>query len=59
MEIFKALLRDDRGATAAEYAIILAIIGGAIAVGSLALGGAVSQSINRSAGEIRNCGGDC
>jgi pilus assembly protein Flp/PilA len=59
MRTFKALLRDRLGASAAEYAIILAVIGGAVAVGALALGGSVSNSMNTSAAEIRNCNGGC
>ena len=57
--MIKALLQDRLGATAAEYAIILAIIGGAVAIGSLALGGSVSNSMNHSSDEIHNCGGSC
>jgi pilus assembly protein Flp/PilA len=40
------MLKDEAGASAAEYALILAIVGGAIALAALALGGAVSRSMN-------------
>jgi pilus assembly protein Flp/PilA len=56
---FIYLMLDQDGASAAEYALILAAIGGAIAIASLALGGAISNSMNRTAGEIANCGGGC
>jgi pilus assembly protein Flp/PilA len=48
MKTFINMLRDEAGASAAEYALILAIVGGAIALAALALGGAVSNSMNRA-----------
>ena len=51
MKTFINMLRDEAGASAAEYALILAIVGGAIALAALALGGAVSNSMNRA----KNC----
>lgn len=47
------LLRDQTGATAAEYAIILAIVGAAIALASIALGRAISNGVDRSANCIK------
>jgi pilus assembly protein Flp/PilA len=44
MRKFINMLRDKRGASAAEYALILAIIGAAIAVAALALSGAMVVS---------------
>ena len=41
-------LRDDSGASAAEYALILAIVGSAIAVASLALGTSIAGAMNRT-----------
>ena len=38
MQTFVHMLKDDAGASAAEYALILAIIGGAIAIASVTLG---------------------
>ncbi|RST29700.1 Flp family type IVb pilin [Sphingomonas ginkgonis] len=43
------LLRDESGASAAEYALILAIVGSAIAVAALTLGGAISNRMNSAA----------
>ena len=48
MKTFINMLKDEAGASAAEYALILAIVGGAIALAALALGGAVSNSMNRA-----------
>lgn len=48
MKNFINLLRDDAGASAAEYALILAIIGGAIALAAIGLGGAISGSLTNA-----------
>ena len=48
MTTFNNMLKDEAGASAAEYALILAIVGGAIALAAIALGGAVSNSMNRA-----------
>jgi pilus assembly protein Flp/PilA len=48
MTTFIKMLKDESGASAAEYALILAIVGGAIALAALALGSAVSGSMNRA-----------
>ena len=48
------LMKDDSGASAAEYALILAIIGGAIALAAIGLGNAVSGSMNRAASCVKN-----
>lgn len=52
------MLRDKRGASAAEYALILAIIGGALAIASLALGGEVAEAMNETASCIETSS-DC
>ena len=41
-----AFLSDESGASAAEYALILAIVGAGIAVAAIFLGGAISGAIN-------------
>ena len=46
MKNFINLLRSKRGASAAEYALILAIIGAAIAVAALFLGAEIGEAIN-------------
>jgi pilus assembly protein Flp/PilA len=45
-------LREDRGGSAAEYALILAIIGVAIAASVLLLGNAVASAMNNSSALI-------
>lgn len=46
--MFTNFLRDDSGASAAEYALILAIIGGAIALAAITLGGTISNSLKKA-----------
>ena len=54
------LLKCEAGASAAEYALILAIVGSAMALAALALGGAVSGSMNAMSDRLGNCGdGTC
>jgi pilus assembly protein Flp/PilA len=48
MKTFLNMLADESGAAAAEYALILAIVGAAIAIAAVNLGGAVSNSMNRA-----------
>lgn len=55
----RKLLSSQCGATAAEYAMILAIIGGAIALSALALGGAISGAMDKAKTDIATCGGGC
>ena len=48
----KNVRRDETGAAAAEYALILAVVGGGIAAASLALGVKISTAIDRIAALI-------
>lgn len=54
MKKFIKLLKDASGASAAEYALILAIIGAAIAVAAVGLGGAISGAMNNAASCIKD-----
>jgi len=49
MKTFINMLRDDRGASAAEYALILAIIGAVIAIAALTLSQAIGNAMNNTA----------
>ena len=51
---FINMLRSKRGASAAEYALILAIIGAAIAVAALGLSGAIANEMNDAGSCISN-----
>jgi pilus assembly protein Flp/PilA len=52
MTKFISMLRDDSGASAAEYALILAIIGGAIALAAITLGKTIGNSLSTASGCI-------
>lgn len=49
MTILKTLWNDQSGASAAEYALILAIVGSAIAFAAFSLGNAISTEFNEAA----------
>ena len=48
IKFFKTLRRDELGAAAAEYALILAVIGGGIAVAAGLLGVSISAVMTRA-----------
>ena len=50
--LLKSFLRDESGAAAAEYALILAIVGAGIALAAQNLGTAISQAISSAQGQI-------
>ncbi len=54
MKTFINLLRDDSGASAAEYALILAIVGTGIAVATIALGTSISTAMTEAGTCITN-----
>ena len=54
MTTFIKMLRDESGASAAEYALILAIIGTGIAIAAILLGSAIGNSMNSAANCINN-----
>ena len=48
------MLKDDSGASAAEYALILAIIGSVIAIAALTLSKAIGNAMNDTAACINS-----
>lgn len=48
MTTFMNMIRDESGASAAEYALILAIVGTAIALAAIFLGSTIANSINKA-----------
>lgn len=54
-KFFRDFVRDESGASAAEYALILAIVGAAIGGAALALGGAVETSIDNATADVIAC----
>lgn len=42
----KSFIADESGASAAEYALILAVLGVAIVAGAISLGGAIGEAMS-------------
>ena len=59
MTKFVSFLKEENGASAAEYALILAIVGAGIAVAAIALGGAIGGAVNSAASCINTDGKTC
>ena len=56
----KSFLTDESGASAAEYALILAVLGVAIVAGAMSLGGAIGKAMSDAAdciGDTTTCAG--
>lgn len=53
---FINMLKDDSGASAAEYALILAIVGSGIALAALALGNNIRDAVTGASEQICNPG---
>lgn len=51
----KTFLRDETGASAAEYALIIAIVGVGIGAAALALGNNVTAAIGNAANAVDDC----
>ena len=52
MKLFTSFLRDESGASAAEYALILAIVGAGIALAASNLGDAIETAIANTETEV-------
>jgi pilus assembly protein Flp/PilA len=59
MTSFIKMLKDQSGASAAEYALILAIVGSAIAVAAFALGQTIGNAVNATSTCIGSKGSSC
>lgn len=51
----KNFIADDAGASAAEYALIIAVVGVGIGAAALVLGANVKNSIDSASQDIYNC----
>ena len=58
MKKFFQLLKDRSGASAAEYALILAIVGAGIAGAAFYLGGKISASLKATGDKVESCSGN-
>ena len=52
VKFVKSFVMDESGASAAEYALILAIIGSVIALAAIGLGGEVQEALVRAEAEV-------
>lgn len=52
MSKFVSFLKDETGASAAEYVLILALVGLAIVVGATALGNSMNKAMSDTATKI-------
>ena len=59
MKTFIKMLRDDSGASAAEYALILAHIGAAVAIAAVTLGGAIGNALDDASNCINGANAAC
>lgn len=59
MKTFLKMLKDDSGASAAEYALILAIVGTAIAAAAITLGGTIANAMTDASTCISSNGSTC
>ncbi len=55
----KSFVKDESGASAAEYALILAIIGTGIALAAFNLGGAIKGAMSKATTCIKSTTGSC
>jgi pilus assembly protein Flp/PilA len=53
------MLKDESGASAAEYALILAIVGTAIAAAAILLGNTIAGAMNNASSCIKTAGTTC
>ncbi|MFN7026362.1 MAG: Flp family type IVb pilin [Pseudorhizobium sp.] len=51
----KNFIADESGASAAEYALIIAIVGVGVGAAALALGNNVTAAIGGAADDVHNC----
>ena len=59
MKTFIRMLKDESGASAAEYALILAIVGAAIALAAIFLGHTIANAMNSASLCISSKGTAC
>lgn len=57
-KFFNDFARDESGAAAAEYALILAIVGAGIAGAAFALGGSIKNALTATGNKITTCTGN-
>ena len=56
LSFVSSFLRDCRGASAAEYALVLAVVGAVLAMSAFVLGDTIAASMDNSADVIQQAG---
>lgn len=56
MTLLKKIKLDESGASAAEYALIVAIIGAVVVAGAAVLGGGIGAAFATADGQLRGAG---
>lgn len=59
VKFVKSFVMDESGASAAEYALILAIIGSGIAIAAVGLGSSISGALGAASAKITDCQDGC
>ncbi|WP_237219647.1 Flp family type IVb pilin [Sphingomonas arenae] len=59
MRAWVRMMRDESGAAAAEYALIVGAIGSVVALGAINLGNAITTSVGDASTNVQTCGGSC
>lgn len=54
-KFIKNFLRDEAGAAAAEYVLILAIVGAGVGAGAYYLGGKINTALSTTGNKIESC----
>ena len=52
LDLLKKFVRDEKGISSVEYALLLAFVGSTVAAGALALGNAVAGEMGEAETEI-------
>ena len=59
VKFLKSFVTDESGASAAEYALILAIVGSGIALAAFSLGETISDAMGKAGDCINSATGTC
>jgi pilus assembly protein Flp/PilA len=53
--LVRSYLADESGAAAAEYVLILAIVGSGVAAGAVFLGGKITSALTAAGNKVSDC----
>lgn len=58
IKLFSNLLRDESGAAASEYILLLALLGGGVALGAYTFGGKIKEAFDGKGSYLTTCAAD-